>query len=75
MFLTTLTQTVLPDCLYCSRSGTLPGKENDLGKPCNARHSVGVMFRMPNLSFIIGTRFGYVPIFALRVNETPSLLD
>ena len=46
---------VLPACLYCSRSGTVLGKANSFGKPCNARHSDGVMLRIPNLSFIIGT--------------------
>ena len=45
------------------------------GNPCNVKHSVGVILRIPKLSFIIGTRLGYVPILALRVKAIPSLLD
>lgn len=66
---------MLPACLYCSLSGTVLGNVNVDGKPCNAKHSVGVIFRIPKPSFIIGTRLGYVPILALSVKAIPSLLD
>ena len=61
------THTVLPACLYCSRRGTVEGNVKLGGKPCRAKHSIGVMRRMPNLSLMTGTRFGYVPILALSV--------
>ena len=38
------------------------------------KHSIGVMRRIPNLSLMTGTRFGYVPILTLSVKAMPSLL-
>lgn len=65
--------TVLPHCLYILFIG-MSGKPKFCGKPCNARHSSGVIVLIPKSSLIIGTRLYQVPIFAFNVKDIPQLL-
>src|SRR6266478_9048592 len=51
-FCTRGTVTALPICLYCWTRDRLSGKTNSFsGKPWRRRHSRGVSFRMPQLSW------------------------
>ena len=49
---TSVSHTVFPTCLYCPRMETVEGNVKLGGNPCKAKHSIGVMRRMLNLSLI-----------------------